>query len=114
MPLSVVPEDVGAKVHTLVPWQYPLIVPDLVLPPIVYVLKAAFKFNVGEFDEVLDVELSPPPPHAANMTVDMRGKVSFKLVFFSAWETTVFSITFLAYFCLCKGLKISPKTTKSI
>jgi hypothetical protein len=100
VPLRVVPEDVGAKFHTLVPWQYPLIVPDLVLPPIVYVLKAAFKFNVGELDEELDVELPPLPPHAANMTVDMRGKASFKLVFFSAWETTVFSIIFLnLFFC---------------
>jgi hypothetical protein len=94
VPLRVVPEDVGAKVHTLVPWQYPLIVPDLVLPPIVYLLKAAFKFNVRELDEELDDELSPPP-HAANITVDMRGKASFKLVFFRAWETTVFSIIFI-------------------
>jgi hypothetical protein len=94
VPFRVVPEVVGAKVHTLVPWQYPLIVPDLVLPPIVYLLKAAFKFNVRELDEEVEEELSPPPPHAANMTVDMRGKVSFKLVFFSAWKTTVFSIIF--------------------
>jgi len=100
VPLSVVPEDVGAKVHTLVPWQYPLIVPDLVLPPIVYLLKAAFKFNAGELDEELVVELPSLPPHAANMTVDMRGKASFKLVFFSAWETTVFNIIFLnLFFC---------------
>ena len=97
MPLRVVPAIVAAKSHLLVPWQYPLTVPDLVLPPIVYVLKAAFKFNVGELDgepdEELDDELSPPP-HAANRTVDMRGNASFKLVFFSTWETTVFSIIF--------------------
>jgi hypothetical protein len=60
----------------------------------VYLLKAAFKFNVGELDGELDEELSPLPPHPANMTVDMRGKASFKLVFFSAWETTVFNIIF--------------------
>jgi hypothetical protein len=70
-------------------------VPDIELPPTVFFSKAAYKFNVGELDEELDVELSPLPPHAANMTVDMRGKASFKLVFFSAWETTVFSIIFI-------------------
>jgi hypothetical protein len=95
VPLRVVPEIVGAKSHLLVPWQYPLTEPDLVLPPIVYVLKAAFKFNTGELDEGLAEELFPLPPHDANRTVDMRGKTSFKLVFFSTWETTVFDIIFL-------------------
>jgi hypothetical protein len=67
VPLRVVPEDVGDKISSLVPWQYPLIVPDLVLPPIVYVLKAAFKFNVGE--------LSPPPPQADNRTIEAEHKI---------------------------------------
>ena len=70
MPLRVVPEDVGDKISSLVPSQYPLIVPDLVLPPIVYVLKAAFKFNVGELDE----ELSPPP-QADNRTIEAEHKI---------------------------------------
>jgi hypothetical protein len=95
VPLRVVPEDVGAKVSTLVPWQYPLIVPDIELPPKVYLLKAAFKFNARGLGEVeVTEELSPLPPQAANMTVDMIGKPSFKFVFFSTWETTVVSIIF--------------------
>ncbi|QKM60149.1 hypothetical protein DN92_03330 [Polynucleobacter arcticus] len=90
MPLRVVPEDVGAKVHTRVPWQYPLIVPDIELPPIVFFAKAAFKFNVRGAVEV-DEEL---PPQAANISVVMRGKPSFKLDFFSIREIVVFSIIF--------------------
>jgi hypothetical protein len=70
VPLRVVPEDVGDKISSLVPWQYPLIVPNLVLPPLVYVLKAAFKFNVGELDE----ELSPPP-QADNRTIEAEHKI---------------------------------------
>jgi len=70
VPLGIVPEDVGAKISSLVPWQYPLIVPNLVLPPLVYVLKAAFKFNVGELDEELF-----PPPQADNRMIEAEHKI---------------------------------------
>ena len=82
MPLRVVPETVAAKFHTLVPWQYPLIVPDLVLPPTVYFSKAAFKFNVGELvevDEEVVEELSPLPPQADNIATATRVKPNLKL-----------------------------------
>ena len=94
MPSRVVPEDVGAKVHTLVPWQYPLIVPDIELPPIVYLLKAAFKFNVGELDGELDEELSPPPLHAVNRTVEIRDKPRVNLALFNIFEVALLNIIF--------------------
>jgi hypothetical protein len=97
VPLRVVPEYVAAKFHTLVPWQYPLIVPDLELPPIVYLLKAAFKFNVGEVvevDEDAGEELSPPPPQAVNIAAATRDKPNLKLALVNINEVVAFDVIF--------------------
>jgi hypothetical protein len=88
--LRVVPEDVAPKVHTLLPSQYPLIVPDIELPSIVFFSKAAYKFNVGELVEA-DEELSPPP-HAANIAVDRRAKPSLKLAVLSSCEVVPLAV----------------------
>jgi len=74
LPSRVVPERVEVKVHTLVPWQYPLTVPVKLVPLFVYASKAAFKFNVGEKDEALS-----PSPHPANKTVGIRNTKSIFL-----------------------------------
>jgi hypothetical protein len=90
VPSRVVPEVVGVKVNTLVPWQNPLIGPDIVPPPTIYLLKAAFKFKAGpDFGEL------SPPPHAANMTTDKRGKASFNFVLLNIVEAVVLNIMLL-------------------
>jgi hypothetical protein len=93
VPLRVVPETVAAKFHTLVPWQYPLIVPDLVLPPTVYFSKAAFKFNAGALVEV-DEELSPLPPQADNIATATRVKPNLKLALMDINEVVAFNVIF--------------------
>jgi hypothetical protein len=97
VPLRVVPDDVGAKVHTLVPWQYPLIVPVIELPPTVFLLKAAFKFNVGEpveEDGGVDEELLPPPPQADNIAAATRDKPNLKLALVNINEVVKFNVIF--------------------
>jgi hypothetical protein len=90
----VVPETVGAKFHTLVPWQYPLIVPDLVLPPTVYFSKAAFKFNArGPEVEEVD-EVPSPPPHADNIAAATRDKPNLKLVLVNINEVVALNVIF--------------------
>jgi hypothetical protein len=92
LPSIVVPEDVGAKVHTLEPWQYPLIAPDIELPPIVYLLKAAFKFNVrGPVD--VDVELFPPL-QADNIAAATRSKLNLQLALVNINEVVAFNVIF--------------------
>jgi len=93
LPSRVFPEDVAPKVHTLEPWQYPLIVPDIELPPIVYLLKAAFKFNVrGPVD--VDVELSPPPLQADNIAAAARDKPNLNLALVNINEVVAFNVIF--------------------
>ena len=62
-------------------------------------MRAAFKFNVGELDEELDEELSPPP-HAANITVDRRAKPNLKLAVLSVCEVALFKVIFSSYYFL--------------
>jgi hypothetical protein len=94
VPFRVVPEAVGAKSHLLVPWQYPLIVPDLVLPPTVYFSKAAFKFNVrGLGVEEVD-EVPSPPPQADNIAAATRDKPNLKLALENINEVVAFNVIF--------------------
>jgi hypothetical protein len=86
LPSIVVPEDVAPKVHTLEPWQYPLIVPDIELPPTVYLLKAVFKFNArGLVDEV------SPPLQADNIATAARDKPNLKLALVNINEVVAFN-----------------------
>jgi hypothetical protein len=88
----VVPETVGAKFHTLVPWQYPLIVPDLVLPPTVYFSKAAFKFNTRGLGGVYEVP--SPPPQADNNAAATRDKPNLRLALENINELVAFNVIF--------------------